>query len=207
MGEAMQKNVGTISLIVAIIALVSSLVPQIQDLCTSCAPQPLPPVANGPQGGPGMGPMGGAPGGRPMGGPGMMRRRELSAEVKALLNERVKLYDEALKTAQGNDLLKLRCKRDTAKLAVLRVEGGAFRIATGLSEALLANLAVKADPNASALDKNIAELDYQQQLDRFPGDKDAFNGTAEAFKNYPATPVTDDDLMNLLAAERASFNR
>ena len=35
MSELIQKNAGTIALIVAIIAMVSSLVPQIKELCAS----------------------------------------------------------------------------------------------------------------------------------------------------------------------------
>ena len=125
-----------------------------------------------------------------------------SKETTDKFAERLKLYDEALKTAQGDDLLKLRVERDTAKLMTLRIENGARRIAPGLSEALLKMRATLACPKATALEKNQAEIDFYQQLDRMRGDKEAFKGTAEAFKDYPKTAASDSDLMNLLAAEQ-----
>ena len=214
MGESIQKNVGTIALIVAIIALVSSLVPQINDMCRSCGseevvvapegdgPQPLPPGGIGPGGRPGgMGP-GGRPGGMGPGVPGMMFGFAPSKETTDKYTERLKLLDEALKAAQGDELLKLRVERDTVKLMTLRIENGGRRIAPGLSEALLKMRAVLACPKATALEKNQAEIDYYQQLDRMRGDKEAFKGTAEAFKDYPKTPATDNDLLNLLTAEQ-----
>ncbi len=197
MGEAIQKNVGTIALIVAIIALVSSLVPQINDLCGSCSNNATVemPAAGGAPGGMG-------PGGPRPGGPGMMFGMAPSKETTDKFAERLKLYDEALKTAQGDDLLKLRVERDTAKLMTLRIENGARRIAPGLSEALLKMRATLACPKATALEKNQAEINFYQQLDRMRGDKEAFKGTAEAFKDYPKTAASDSDLMNLLAAEQ-----
>ena len=205
MGEAIQKNVGTIALIVAIIALVSSLVPQIKDLSSN--PGGVVP-AQGQGGAPGgMGP--GGPGGRPgMGpggpgmGPGMMFGSAPSKETIDKFAERLKLYDEALKTAQGDDLLKLRVERDSAKLITLRIENGARRIAPGISETLLKMRAMLACPKATALEKNQAELDYYQQLDRMRGNKEAFLAAAEAFKDYPKTAASDSDLANLLAAEQ-----
>ena len=208
MGEAIQKNVGTIALIVAIIALVSSLVPQIKDLSRNpggvvpAQGQGGAPGGMGP-GGPGMGP-GGRPGGPGMGpgGPGMMFGSAPSKETIDKFAERLKLYDEALKTAQGDDLLKLRVERDSAKLMTLRIENGGRRIAPGISEALLKMRAMLACPKATALEKNQAELDYYQQLDRMRGNKEAFLGAAEAFKDYPKTAASDSDLANLLAAEQ-----
>ena len=204
MGEAIQKNVGTIALIVAIIALVSSLVPQINDLCRGCGSETVvvAPAGDGPQPPPpGMGP-GGRPGGMGPGGPGMMFGFAPSQETKDKYAERLKLYDEALKAAQGDELFKMRLERDLAKLTTLRIENGARRIAPGLSEALLKMRATLACPKATALEKNQAEIDYYQQFDRMRGDKEAFKGTAEAFKDYPKTAASDSDLMNLLAAEQ-----
>ena len=203
MGEAIQKNVGTIALIVAIIALVSSLVPQINDLCRSCGSDNVVvgPAGNGPQPPPaGMGPGGPRPGG--MGPGGMMFGFAPSKETTDKYAERLKLYDEALKTAQGDELFKMRLERDMVKLTTLRIENGARRIVPGLSEALLKMRATLACPKATALEKNQAEIDYYQQLDRMRGDKEAFKGTAEAFKDYPKTAASDSDLMNLLAAEQ-----
>ena len=198
MGEAIQKNVGTIALVVAIIALVSSLVPQIKDLSRN--PGGVVP-AKGQGGAPGgVGP-GGGPGGRP-GGPGMMFGSAPSKETIDKFAERLKLYDEALKTAQGDELLKLRVERDSAKLMTLRIENGGRRIAPGISETLLKMRAMLACPKATALEKNQAELDYYQQLDRMRGNKEAFLGAAEAFKDYPKTAASDSDLANLLAAEQ-----
>ena len=195
MGEAIQKNVGTIALIVAIIALVSSLVPQINDLCSSRGRIPVP--ANGQGGAPG-----GRSGGMGPGGHGMMWGSGPSQETMDKYTERLKLYDEALKTAQGDDLLKMRAERDTAKLMTLRIANGGRRIAPGLSEALLKMRAILACPKATALEKNQAEIDYYQQLDRTRADKEAFLATAETFKDYPKTPASDSDLANLLAAEQ-----
>ena len=204
MSEAIQKNVGTIALIVAIIALVSSLVPQINDLCRNCGSDIAAPP-NGQGGAPGgMGP-GGRPGGMGAGGPGgpgMMFGFAPSKETTDKFAERLKLYDDALKTAQGDELLKLRVERDAAKLITLRIENGARRIAPGLSEALLKMRATLACPKATALEKNQAEIDYYQQLDRFRGDKETFLTTAESFKDYPKTAASDNDLMNLLSAEQ-----
>ena len=140
MSEAIQKNVGTIALVVAIIALVSSLVPQIKDLSSNPGGV-VPAPAQGQGGAPGgMGP--GGPGGRPGGmgpggpgmGPGMMFGSAPSKETIDKFAERLKLYDEALKTAQGDDLLKMRVERDAAKLMTLRIENGARRIAPGISD-------------------------------------------------------------------------
>ncbi|MBP5639033.1 MAG: hypothetical protein J6X55_06125 [Victivallales bacterium] len=204
MGEAIQKNVGTIALIVAIIALVSSLVPQINDLCGSCSRSEavaVPAGPGGPMAGPG-GPMAG-PGPRgPQGGPGMMWGGGPSEELKGKYAERLKLFDEAMKSARGDELLKLRVERDTTKLISLRMENGGRRFGPGLAETFLKMRATLACPKATALEKNQAELDYQQQLDRMRGDKEAFIGTAEAFKEYPQKPASDGDLMNLLAAEQ-----
>ncbi len=136
------------------------------------------------------------------GGPGMMFGFAPSKETTDKFAERLKLYDEALKTAQGDELLKLRVERDAAKLITLRIENGARRIAPGLSEALLKMRATLACPKATALEKNQAEIDFYQQLDRFRGDKEAFLTVAEAFKDYPKTAASDEALMNLLSAEQ-----
>ncbi|MBQ7179488.1 MAG: hypothetical protein IJS08_18870 [Victivallales bacterium] len=200
MSEAVQKNAGTIALIVAIIALVSSLVPQINELRRDFGRNVSYP-ANGQGGAPGGRPGGMGPGGMGPGGPGMMRGFGPSQETIAKFAERLKLYDEALKTAQGEELLKMRVERDAIKLMTLRMENGGRRIAPGLSEALLKMRAILACPKASALEKNQAEIDYYQQLDRFRGEKEAFIGATEAFKDYPKTAASDNDLANLLAAE------
>ena len=84
----------------------------------------------------------------------------------------------------------------------LRIENGARRIAPGISDTLLKMRAMLACPKATALEKNQAELDYYQQLDRMRGNKEAFLGAAEAFKDYPKIPASDSDLANLLAAEQ-----
>lgn len=197
MSEAVQKNVGTIALIVAIIALVSSLVPQINELRRDIGRNVSNPV-NGQGGASG----GMRPGGMGPGGPGMMRGFGPSKETMDKFAERLKLYDEALKTAQGEELLKMRVERDAVKLMTLRIENGGRRIMPGLSEALLKMRATLACPKASALEKNQAELDYYQQLDRFRGEKEAFLGAAEALKDYPKTAASDNNLANLLAAEQ-----
>ena len=196
MSEAVQKNVGTIALIVAIIALVSSLVPQIKELRRDMGRNVSYP-GNGQGGAPG-----GRPGGMGPGGPGMMRGFGPSQDTMDKFAERLKLYDDALKTAQGDELLKLRAERDAIKLMTLRMENGGRRIMPGLSEALLKMRATLACPKASALEKNQAEIDYYQQLDRFRGEKEAFLTATEAFKDYPKTAATDNDLANLLAAEQ-----
>ena len=201
MSEAVQKNVGTIALIVAIIALVSSLVPQINEFRREFGRNVSYP-GNGQGGAPGGRPGGMGPGGMGPGGPGMMRGFGPSQETIDKFAERLKLYDEALKTAQGEELLKMRVERDAIKLMTLRIENGGRRIAPGLSEALLKMRAVLACPKASALEKNQAEIDYYQQLDRFRGEKEAFISATEAFKDYPKTAASDNDLANLLAAEQ-----
>ena len=206
MSEAIQMNVGTIALVVAIIALVSSLVPQIKELSSNRGNVVHVPAQGrgGAPGGAGPGGMGagGRPGGMGPGGPGMMFGSAPSKETMDKYIERFKLYEEALKTAQGDDLLKMRVERDNAKLMTLRIENGARRIAPGLSEALLKMRAMLACPKATALDKNQAEIDYYQQLDRMRGNKEAFLDVAEVFKDYPKTPASDSDLANLLAAEQ-----
>ena len=199
MSETIQKNAGTIALIVAIIAMVSSLVPQIKELCNNDNDVIAP--ASGPGGmGPG-GPMMG-PGGMGPGGMGMMRGFAPSQETTDKYLERLRICDEALKTVQGEELLKMRVERDAAKLMILRLESGARRIAPGISEALLKMRAMLSCPKATALEKNQAEIDFYQQLDRLRGDKEAFLATAEAFKDYPNTPASDSDLQNLLTAEQ-----
>jgi len=209
MNEAIQKNAGTIALIVAILAMVFALVPQIKELCGNdndvVAPASGPGEApRGPMGPGGMGPGGPmmGPGGMGPGGMGMMRGFGPSQETTDKYLERLNLCDEALKTAQGEELLKMRVERDAAKLMALRLESGARRIAPGISEALLKMRAMLACPKATALEKNQAEIDFYQQLDRLRGDKEAFLATAEAFKDYPNTPASDSDLQNLLAAEQ-----
>ena len=196
MSEAIQKNVGTIALIVAIIALVSSLVPQINELRRDFA---LRNVQEEPVGRHGGAPGGMGPGG--MGGPGMMRGFGPSKETTDKFSERLSLYDEALKNANGEDLLRMRVERDAVKLMTLRIENGSRRIAPGLSEALLKMRAALACPKASALEKNQAEIEFCQQMDRMRGDREAFMSAAAAFKDYPNTPASDGDLENLLAAE------
>ena len=199
MSETIQKNAGTIALIVAIIAMVSSLVPQIKELCNNDNDVIAP--ASGPGGmGPG-GPMMG-PGGMGPGGMGMMRGFAPSQETTDKYLERLRICDEALKTVQGEELLKMRVERDAAKLMILRLESGARRIAPGISEALLKMRAMLSCPKATALEKNQAEIDFYQQLDRLRGDKEAFLATAEAFQDYPNTPASDSDLQNLLTAEQ-----
>ena len=215
MSEAIQKNAGTIALIVAIFAMVSALVPQIKELCKNdndfVAPASGPGEApRGPMGPGGMGPGGMGPGGPMMGpggmgpgGMGMMRGFAPSQETTDKYLERLRICDEALKTAQGEELLKMRVERDAAKLMALRLESGARRLAPGLSEALLKMRAMLACSKATALEKNQAEIDFYQQLDRLRGDKEAFLATAEAFKDYPNTPASDSDLQNLLTAEQS----
>ena len=211
MSETIQKNAGTIALIVAIIAMVSSLVPQIKELCNNDNDVIAP--ASGPggmgPGGPMMGPGGMGPGGPMMGpggmgpgGMGMMRGFAPSQETTDKYLERLRICDEALKTVQGEELLKMRVERDAAKLMILRLESGARRIAPGISEALLKMRTMLSCPKATALEKNQAEIDFYQQLDRLRGDKEAFLATAEAFQDYPNTPASDSDLQNLLTAEQ-----
>lgn len=221
-----EKHVGTIALIVAIIALFGTLIPQISDfvaknsaLGASAAPEA--PMPSGPAGGPGgpEGPGGGrpGPGGPGMGGPGggmpgMGGPRgggfggfgpmKPSDEYIAKYKERVALYDEALKTAQGNDALKLRLDRDLAQLMLMRNENGGRRIMAGLAEAFLKERYAAASDAVSKLDKNQAELDYIQALDRMRGDKDAFLNTIEPMKSYPKTALTQEQLVALLAAEQ-----
>lgn len=201
MGAFIEKNCGTIALIVAIIALVSSLVPQINDFMKDGNKTEVVGIAvpggHGGQGRPAGGPAGG-PGGRG----GFFGASQPSEEYLKLYDERLALYDEALKTAQEPDSLKLRVERDCAKLMKLRRESGARRVAAGASEAFLKLCATVNCPKATALDKNQAQLDYQQALDRIRGDKELFINTVEAFKGYPSKILTDGDLNAMLAAEQ-----
>lgn len=201
-----QRQVGTIALIVAVIALVSSLVPQIQNFCCSGVQVTVSEAAPGPgaggpgAGGPGRGP--GGPGGMMGGGRGGFgRMAPPSDETKALYAERVKLADEALRSAGTEALPALRCDRDLARLMVMRLELGGRRTMPGLAEAFLKKQAAAANPKATALEKNQAALDYQRALDSFRGDKKAFQGTVEAFSGYPQKELTENDLVNLLEAE------
>ena len=212
-----EKHVGTIALIVSIIALFGTLIPQITDFAAksnfSEAPAGAPespaggpgggmPGPGGPGGGmpgPGMGgPRGGGMGGG-FGGFGPMRP---SDEYIAKYKERVALYDEALKTAQGPAALKMRLDRDLAQLMLMRNEAGGRRIMPGLAEAFLKERYAAANDAMSKLDKNQAELDYIQALDRMRGDKDAFLNTIEPLKAYPKTALTQEQLVALLAAEQ-----
>ena len=211
-----EKHVGTIALIVSIIALFGTLVPQITDFVAKSNPGE---VAVAPQGGPAPGgPAGGMPGpggpggGMPgMGGPrgggmggggfGGFGPRKPSDEYIAKYKERVALYDEALKTAQGPTALKMRLDRDLAQLMLMRNEAGG-RVMPGLSEAFLKERYAAASDSISKLDKNQAELDYIQALDRMRGDKDAFLNTIEPLKGYPKTAITQEQLIALLAAEQ-----
>ena len=209
-----EKHVGTIALIVAIIALFGTLVPQITDFVAKSNPgeaavAPEGPASGGPGGGmPGPGgPGGGMPG---MGGPrgggmgggfGGFGPRKPSDEYIAKFKERVALYDEALKTAQGAAALKMRLDRDLAQLMLMRNENGG-RAMPGLSEAFLKERYAAASDTMSKLDKNQAELDYIQALDRMRGDKDAFLNTIEPLKGYPKTAITQEQLVALLAAEQ-----
>ncbi|MBR4417195.1 MAG: hypothetical protein IKS67_10510 [Victivallales bacterium] len=209
-----EKHVGTIALIVAIIALFGTLVPQITDFVAKSNPGeaavvPEGPASGGPGGGmPGPGgPGGGMPG---MGGPrgggmgggfGGFGPRKPSDEYIAKFKERVALYDEALKTAQGAAALKMRLDRDLAQLMLMRNENGG-RAMPGLSEAFLKERYAAASDTMSKLDKNQAELDYIQALDRMRGDKDAFLNTIEPLKGYPKTAITQEQLVALLAAEQ-----
>ena len=211
-----EKHVGTIALIVSIIALFGTLVPQITDFVAKNKPIE---EAAAPAGGPGMGGpggpgMGGPGGGMPgpgMGGPrgggfgggfGGFGPMKPSDEYIAKYKERVALYDEALKTAQGNAALKMRLDRDLAQLMLMRNEAGGRRIAAGLAEAFLKERYAAASDTMSKLDKNQAELDYIQALDRMRGDKDAFLNTIEPLKGYPKTAITQEQLVALLAAEQ-----
>ena len=214
-----EKHVWTIALIVAIIALFGTLVPQIVDFVAKSSPAapeaPLPsgPSAGGPAGGPG-GPAGGMPGpgggmpgmggprGGGMGGFGGFGPMKPSDEYIAKYKERIALYDEALKTAQGSSALKLRLDRDLAQLMLMRNEAGGRRIMPGLAEAFLKERYAAAADDMSKLDKNQAELDYIQAFDRMRGDKDAFRNTIEPMKGYPKTALTPEQLVALLAAEQ-----
>ncbi len=212
-----EKHVGTIALIVSIIALFGTLVPQITDFVAKSNPGE---VAAEPQGGPAPGgPGGGMPGpggpGGPGGMPGMGGPRgggmggfggfgpmKPSDEYIAKYKERVALFDEALKTAQGPAALKMRLDRDLAQLMLMRNEAGGRRIMPGLAEAFLKERYAAASDTMSKLDKNQAELDYIQALDRMRGDKDAFLNTIEPLKGYPKTAITPEQLIALLAAEQ-----
>ena len=211
-----EKHVGTIALIVSIIALFGTLVPQITDFVAKSNPgevaaAPQGPAPGGPGGGmPGPGGPGG-PGGMPgMGGPrgggmggfGGFGPMKPSDEYIAKYKERVDLYDEALKTAQGPAALKMRLDRDLAQLMLMRNEAGGRRIMPGLAEAFLKERYAAASDTMSKLDKNQAELDYIQALDRMRGDKDAFLNTIEPLKGYPKTAITQEQLIALLAAEQ-----
>lgn len=214
-----EKHVGTIALIVAIIALFGTLVPQITDFVAKSNPggtavAPEGPAPGGPAGGgmPGPGGPGGSGGGMPgMGGPrgggmgggfGGFGPMKPSDEYIAKFKERVALYDEALKTAQGATALKMRLDRDLAQLMLMRNEAGGRRIMPGLAEAFLKERYAAASDTMSKLDKNQAELDYIQALDRMRGDKDAFLNTIEPLKGYPKTAITQEQLVALLAAEQ-----
>ena len=72
----------------------------------------------------------------------------------------------------------------------------------GLAEAFLKERYAAASDTMSKLDKNQAELDYIQALDRMRGDKDAFLNTIEPLKGYPKTAITQEQLIALLAAEQ-----
>ncbi len=215
-----EKHVGTIALIVSIIALFGTLVPQITDFVAKSNPgevaaAPQGPAPGGPGGGmPGPGGPGGGmpgPGGPGMGGPrgggfgggfGGFGPMKPSDEYIAKFKERVALYDEALKTAQGAAALKMRLDRDLAQLMLMRNEAGGRRIMPGLAEAFLKERYAAASDTMSKLDKNQAELDYIQALDRMRGDKDAFLNTIEPLKGYPKTAITQEQLIALLAAEQ-----
>jgi hypothetical protein len=200
-----EKHVGTIALIVSIIALFGTLVPQITDFVAKSNPGE---VAAEPQGGPAPGgPGGGMPGmggprGGGMGGFGGFGPMKPSDEYIAKYKERVALFDEALKTAQGPAALKMRLDRDLAQLMLMRNEAGGRRIMPGLAEAFLKERYAAASDTMSKLDKNQAELDYIQALDRMRGDKDAFLNTIEPLKGYPKTAITQEQLVALLAAEQ-----
>ena len=215
-----EKHVGTIALIVSIIALFGTLIPQITDFVAKsnmgeAVAAPEGPAPGGPAGGgmPGPGGPGGPGGGMPgMGGPrgggmggggfGGFGPMKPSDEYIAKFKERVALYDEALKSAQGAAALKMRLDRDLAQLMLMRNEAGGRRIMPGLAEAFLKERYATASDTMSKLDKNQAELDYIQALDRMRGDKDAFLNTIEPLKGYPKTAITQEQLVALLAAEQ-----
>ncbi|MBO4526444.1 MAG: hypothetical protein J5743_02375 [Victivallales bacterium] len=213
-----EKHVGTIALIVAIIALFGTLVPQITDFIAKNSPGEAPAAPEGPvpggaggsgggmpgPGGPGGGMpgMGGPRGGGMGGGFGGFGPMKPSDEYIAKFKERIALYDEALKTAQGAAALKMRLDRDLAQLMLMRNEAGGRRIMPGLAEAFLKERYAAASDTMSKLDKNQAELDYIQALDRMRGDKDAFLNTIEPLKGYPKTAITQEQLVALLAAEQ-----
>ena len=202
-GSFCQRNVGSIALIVGIIALGSSLVPQIQDFCGSSennvevtvVKEEGRPGPGGPGGGFGGG-FGGGPGG---GGPAV------SEETLKLYSERIGLYDEALKASPAERQAQLRHERCLVRLTKLRLEQGGggrrFRGAS-LAEAYLNRQAAKANSSATALERNQAELDYQRALDSFRGDKEAFLESVKAFEAYPGNDLSDAELLALLAAER-----
>ena len=215
-----EKHVGTIALIVSIIALFGTLIPQITDFVAKsnmgeAVAAPEGPAPGGPAGGgmPGPGGPGGPGGGMPgMGGPrgggmggggfGGFGPMKPSDEYIAKFKERVALYDEALKSAQGAAALKMRLDRDLAQLMLMRNEAGGRRIMPGLAEAFLKERYATASDTMSKLDKNQAELVYIQALDRMRGDKDAFLNTIEPLKGYPKTAITQEQLVALLAAEQ-----
>lgn len=200
-GSFCQRNVGSIALIVGIIALGSSLVPQIQDFCGSSENVQVTVVKE--EGRPGPGGPGGGFGGGPGGPGGFGGGPAVSEETMKLYGERIGLYDEVLKAAPAERQAQLRHERCLVRLTKLRLEqGGGRRFRSSLAEAFLNRQAAKANPSATALERNQAELDYQRTLDSFRGDKEAFLGTVKAFETYPGTDLSDADLLALLAAER-----
>lgn len=191
-----QRHVGSIALIVGILALGSSLVPQIQNFFGSGNVEVTVVKAEGakPAPGPGPGPRGGFGGGP----------APVSEETLKLYAERIRLYDAAIKaTTQQAEQQWLRHERCLVRLAKARLEQGGRRPrGASLAELFLTRQALAVRAGATALEQNQAALDYQRALDQFRGDREAFLGTVSGFENYPARDLTDEELIALLAAER-----
>ena len=204
MSEMIQKNAATIALIVAIIALVASMVPQINDLCKSSgAPASSPAPAGGPGRGPGMGGAPG-PGGRGPGmGPGMgMMMRGPSEEIKALYQARLALYDSLLSQAgEADELSRLTLERDLLRARIVRLGKGRFLQNQGATEAFLKKQTILASSKATALEKNQAEIDFQQAIDSLRGTKEAVQEALQAVADYPKTALSDEALNALIDAE------
>lgn len=198
-----QKHASTIALIVAIIALFATLIPQITEFMNASGSSD----SNAPQGAPAKGPGMPGPGGPGMGGhggPGSGMRgmsRKPSEELQALFAKRLALFDEAIKNASAEEAAKLRCERDQFRVQVARQNRGGFRMNAGAAEAFVKYQNSKNCPKATPLCKNLAEIDYQKAVDGIRGDKQAFLDVAKKLENYPATPLADEDIEALLDAE------
>jgi len=202
MSEMIQKNAATIALIVAIIALVASMVPQINDLCKST---PVPASSAAPAVGPGPGMGGGMPGGGMGGrGPGMggMMMRGPSEELKALYQARLPLLEQAIAVAgDTEEKARLSLERDLLRARIVRLNKGGFRQNQGATEAFLKKQTALASATATALEKNMAEIDFQQAIDSLRGTKEAVLEALQAVADYPKSPLTDEALEALISAE------